>query len=157
MVVIVLEITVSTTVPVLVLKLVSPAYEALIVSLPTESGAVVVTVAMPLTSVPVPRAVDPHVNVTAPVGMPVPGELGLTVALIVSDCPKTEGAGEVTTVVVVPAWFTVCDRAAEELLVKSGAPPYVTVIACEPSTSKVVEVLAVPPLSVHDPMADVPS
>ena len=50
-------------------------------------------------SVPVPRVVVPSLNVTVPVGVPAPGAVTVTVAVNVTDCPKTDGFTlEVTTV-----------------------------------------------------------
>jgi hypothetical protein len=53
-------------------------------------------------SVPVPITVVPSLNVTVPVGVPVP-EVTETVAVNVTDWPEHDGlADEVTTVEVVP-------------------------------------------------------
>lgn len=65
---------------------------------PTASAAVL-RVATPPLSVPVPNVFVPSLNVTVPVGVP---PALVTVAVKVTDCPKTEGlADEVTVVVVV--------------------------------------------------------
>ena len=45
----------------------------------------VVNVATPLLSVPVPMGLPPSRNVTVPVGVPVPGATGETVAVKVTD------------------------------------------------------------------------
>lgn len=45
--------------------------------------------------------VEPSLNVTVPAGVPRPGELATTVAVSVTDWPKTEGLAEEVTVVVV--------------------------------------------------------
>ncbi len=50
---------------------------------------------------------DPSLKVTVPVGVPAPGGFTLTVAVNVTDWPKTDGLIEEATVVVVGAWFTV--------------------------------------------------
>jgi hypothetical protein len=113
--------TVSVAVPLLVVKLVSPPYEAVIVSLPTDR-VVVLNVATPPLSVPVPSVVLPSVKVTVPVGVPAPGELALTVAVTVSDWPETAEAGEMPTAVVLAAWLTV-SVAVPLLVVKSVSPP----------------------------------
>ena len=42
-------------------------------------------------------------KMTVPVGVPLPGAVGLTVAVKVTDWPKTEGFADETTVVVVPS------------------------------------------------------
>src|SRR5207248_1107361 len=39
----------------------------------------------------VPSVVDPSLNVTVPVGLPLPGEVTDTVAVNVTDCPKLGG------------------------------------------------------------------
>lgn len=50
-----------------------------------------------------PKVVAPSLNVTVPDGVPEAGELALTVAVNVTDCPDTDGlADEVTEVVVFP-------------------------------------------------------
>src|SRR3989449_10834202 len=49
--------------------------------------------ALPLTSVTTPSEVAPSLNVTVPVGTPVAGGAGLTVALSVTACPTVEGFG----------------------------------------------------------------
>lgn len=45
-------------------------------------------------------------KVTVPVGVPVPGATGVTVAVIVTGWPKTDGSGEEVTVVRVDALRT---------------------------------------------------
>src|SRR5213596_4041289 len=52
-------------------------------------------------SVAVPIAVAPSRNVTAPVGTPVAGATGRTVAVSVTACPTVEGLGDAVRVVVV--------------------------------------------------------
>src|SRR5437868_11647148 len=86
---------------------------------PSASGAMggevegTVRVATPTLSVPVPKVAAPSLKVTVPVGVPEPGALAVTVAVNVTDWPKTDGAGAVedTTVVVVDvrstSWFVV--------------------------------------------------
>ena len=68
--------------------------------LPTVSAEVVNVATLPL-SVPVPTGLPPSRNVTVPVGVPAPGATGETVAVKVTDWPKTDGlADEVMPVVV---------------------------------------------------------
>ena len=50
--------------------------------------------------VPVPSVVAPSLNVTVPVGVPVP-ELGATVAVNITDCPTVDGFAEEIRVVMV--------------------------------------------------------
>jgi hypothetical protein len=78
-------------------------------SLPT-GRVVVLKVATPPLSVPVPSVVLPSVKVTVPVGVPAPGELALTVAVSVTAWPKTAEVGEVLSAVVVAARLTVSVR-----------------------------------------------
>ena len=80
-------LTVCFTVQALVLKLESPLYVALIVSVPTPSGTLAVIVTVPFDSVPEPSVVVPQVNVTEPVAVPPAGEVALTVVVSVSDWP----------------------------------------------------------------------
>ena len=59
--------------------------------------------ALPLESVPVPSKVAPSKNDTDPVGVPLPGDTGATVAENVTDWPNTLGFGDAESVVVVLA------------------------------------------------------
>src|SRR5437867_7099726 len=60
--------------------------------------------ALPAASnVAVPITVAPSLNVTLPVGTPVAGVTGTTVAVSVTACPTVEGLGEAVRVVVVAA------------------------------------------------------
>ncbi|MHA5055183.1 hypothetical protein [Streptomyces sp. SD15] len=65
------------------------------VAVPPATGTV--TVALP----------SPKSKVTVPVGVPAPGATGATVAVKLTDCPTTDGSGDETTVVLVPAALTV--------------------------------------------------
>jgi hypothetical protein len=73
-----------TVLLVLVVKFVSPPYTAVIECGPTAS-ALVLNVATPPLSVPVPIVVRPSLNVTVPVGVPAPGVTAATVAVKVTD------------------------------------------------------------------------
>ena len=66
----------------------------------------VVRVATPPLSVPVPIEVPPSEKVMVPVGVPEPGATGETVAVKVTACPTCEVLREVVTVVLVLALFT---------------------------------------------------
>ena len=57
--------------------------------------------------VQVPIVVVPSRNVTVPVGVPVAGGTGATVAVNVTDWPKTDGLGDDVRVVVVVAPLTI--------------------------------------------------
>src|SRR5207247_2007218 len=82
--------------------------------------------ALPLTSATTPSEVAPSRNVTLPVGTPVAGATGLTVALRVTACPTAEGLGVDVKLVVVLARFTVCVTAAEVLAENARYPLYAT-------------------------------
>src|SRR5207247_204946 len=82
--------------PVLPVKFASPAYAALMVWLPKANDEVV-KVATPLASVPVPIELIPSLKVTTSPS----GGAAATVAVKVTDCPKTEGLSDDVTVVVV--------------------------------------------------------
>ncbi len=75
-----------TAVDVLVWKLVSPEYSAVIESLPTGSE-VRSSVATPSLKVPVPIEVPSLRNSTVPVGVPAPGLTTAIVAVKVTDWP----------------------------------------------------------------------
>ena len=49
----------------------------------------------------------PSLNVTVPAGVPRPGELAVTMAVKVTDCPTTDGLAEEVTAVVVAVELTV--------------------------------------------------
>ena len=71
-------------------------------------------------SVPVPKEVEPSMNVTVPVGTVVP-EAGVTVAVNVTDCPACDGLSEVVSVVVVAVSpvgtrYMILDKLLVELL-----------------------------------------
>jgi hypothetical protein len=139
-------------------KLESPLYLAVIEWDPTASVDVA-NVATPPDSVPVPRVVVPSRKVTVPVGVPVAGGTGATVAVNVTDCPKTDGLAEDVTVVVVWPWaggVTVWVRAALVLVLKFASPPYVAVIEKLPAWVNVAVNVAIPPESVPVPMLMVP-
>ncbi len=85
------------------LKFVSPLYLAVIEWDPTVN-ALVANVAWPVASrLPLPRVLVPSRNVTVPVGVPVPGGFTVTVAVKVTDWPKTDGLTDDVSVVVVAA------------------------------------------------------
>ena len=77
--------TCVTALLVLVRKLVSPAYTTVILWLVPTAREVVLKVPTPPVRVPVPIWVAPSKNVTVPVGVPLPGEAALTVAVNVTD------------------------------------------------------------------------
>jgi hypothetical protein len=136
-----------------------PPYTAVNEWLPPVNVDTVVTAAPP-ESVAVPMTVLPSLNVTVPVGVPVP-ELGLTTALRVTDCPYTDGFKfDVSTVVVTAGpvgALTVCVIADELLPEKFVAPPYDAVSECAPAVKLETANVAVPLESVAVPRTVVPS
>ena len=58
----------------------------------------------------VPKAALPSVKATVPVGVPTPESTDATVAVRVTDWPKTEGLVDDDRAVVVGAWFAVWMR-----------------------------------------------
>jgi len=91
---------------------------------PPTDNAEVLSVATPEpSSIPVPSVVEPSMNVTVPVGTPEPGALAATVAVNVTDCPKTEGMADDETELVVADWFTDCDSVEDVLVAKFASPP----------------------------------
>src|ERR1043166_1826924 len=106
----------------------------------------------------VARAVAPSLKVTLPVGVPLPGELALTVAVKVTDWPYTEVLVEEPRVVVVGSLFTCCVRAGElVLLLKLASPPYTAVMEWEPTEREAVARVAWPELRVAVPRVVAPS
>jgi hypothetical protein len=74
----------------------------------------VVNVACPVPSmVPVPRVVEPRLNVTVPTGIAPVAEV--IVAVKVTLCPRVEGLGDEVIVVVVVAFETLSEAEPEEL------------------------------------------
>lgn len=86
-------------------------------------SAEVENVADPPLRVPVPSVVAPSLNVTVPVGVPLPGATTAMVAVNVTDCPKTDGFADEMTIVVVLGTLTVCVSVEEVLVLKFVSPP----------------------------------
>jgi hypothetical protein len=120
------------------------------VSLPAGKLEVVILPA-PLASVAVPSVVDPSMNATVPVGVPVPGLMTDTLAVSVTACPKAGELGVVERVADVEACPTVTVVGVDVWPAKSVSPEYTTVIELAPSASVLVEMLAVPLERVPDP------
>src|SRR5689334_8368652 len=100
--------------------------------------AVVVKVADPKLRELVASGVPPSWKTTKPVGVPAPGNTAATVAVKVTDWPKTEGVSEVVTVVAVSAWLAVCVTTPEVLVLKLRSPLYRAVSEWEPAESEVL-------------------
>jgi hypothetical protein len=113
--------------------------------------------AFPLTRPLDPRTVSPFLNVTVPVGVPLPGVTAVTVAVNVTDWPNTDGLCEELNAVELPALFTVCDNAAEVLVAYAVLPEYTAVIVWLPTANAEVAIFAFPPLTMADPNGVAPS
>jgi hypothetical protein len=87
----------------------------------TERAEVLNVAVVPLSGW-VARIVAPSLNCTEPLGVPAPGAVALTVAVKVTDCPKTDGFAEEPTAVVVFALLTVWVRGGDVLPVKLPPP-----------------------------------
>jgi len=126
--------------------------------LPTLSPAVVRVAWPDPFNEPVPNVVTPSLKVTVPVGVPAPAA---TVAVNVTDCPKTDGFTVEASVVVVlanGAVLTVWINAVEALALKSTLPAYSTVSKWEPTIKAAVENVACPePSSAPVPTVAAPS
>ena len=85
-----------------------------------------------LAIVPVPSVVMPSLKVTVPVGF-----TPLTVAVIVTACPATDGLGVVVIEVVLVATFTVWLTAVDVLVALFASPAYTAVKLCAPAVVKV--------------------
>ncbi len=69
----------------------------------TPKLVIAADVAEPEVSVTEPSESEPSKNSTDPVAVPAPGETAATVAVKVTDCPKSEGFTEDVNAVVVLA------------------------------------------------------
>jgi hypothetical protein len=92
---------------VLGVKLESPLYTAVTEWLATDKTEVMNVAWSLLLRVPVPSMVVPSLKVTVPVGVPAPGDTALTLAVKVSDCPKTDELPDDFIVIALEAWLTV--------------------------------------------------
>ena len=108
---------------------------------------------MPAVKVPVPRVVEPFLNVTLPVGVP---PLEVTVAVKVTAWPDFDGLRDEVSEVEVLALFTVCVSTAEVLPEKLALPPYTAVMECDPTARVEVANVAFPPASVPVPKVFTP-
>ena len=87
--------------------------------LPETDSEEIVKVATPdafVFAVPIVLAPSLNVIVSPAGGFPVPGDTAATVAVKVTDCPKTDGFAELAKVVSVLALFTVCDTPLDVLV-----------------------------------------
>src|SRR5438876_177253 len=104
------------SVPVLLAKLPSSRYVAETVCVPTAKALVLkealVTPLVVLTFTGLPTLLPSIWNWTVPVGVPAPGAVMLTVAVMVMLCRKADGLADDVTAVFVAAWLMVCVRLA---------------------------------------------
>jgi len=116
--------------------------------------AEVVREAVPPLRATVPSELTPSKNCTVPVGP----EDGLTVAVKVTDWPKTEGSSDEVNAVAVPTTPTACASGGEDVLpLKFVFPLYVAVMECVPAASAAVVSEALPPLRATVPRELPPS
>jgi hypothetical protein len=144
-------------VDVLVLKLVSPWYLAVIDATPSGSVVVVSVARLLAPTVAVPSEVEPLKNSTDPVGAPEPGLATETVAVSETGDPRFAEVFETVRAVLVLACPTVTVVAAEVLVVKLASPEYFAVIELAPICSAGVERLATPEFTVAVPMLTEPA
>ncbi len=83
----------------------------------------VVRLALPLLKVTLPSELEPSLKVTVPVGVPLPGAPAETVAVKVTDWPKTDGFADDVTEVPVASLVTVSVRIDDTMPVKLPSPP----------------------------------
>src|SRR5579863_3608931 len=98
------------------------------------ASAEVEKVATPPLSVPLPMELPPSRNVTVPVGVPVPGATAETVAVKVTDWPKTEGFTDDVTVVDVLA-LTIVRFAVAVLPIPAMVSLTVTLLLAAPTVT----------------------
>ena len=115
---------------VLVLKLPSPTYVAVIECVPAPNVAVlnVQVNGAAAGNAQLPIVVAPSRKFTVPVGVPAPGEVTLTAAVNVTLCPNTDGLREEARVVLVDALLTTWLTTPLVLVLKLALPRYVAVI-----------------------------
>src|SRR5688572_7167090 len=118
----------------------------MIVLEPTNNSGM--KVAWPPISERVPKIalVTPFLKITVPVGVPASIDAAFTVAVRVTDWPKTDGLALDVKLVVVSALFTICIT-WDELTSKLPSPLYLAKIVCEPTDNDEVVKVAWPPLS----------
>jgi hypothetical protein len=152
------ETTTVTTVEVDTAKFASPEYAAVMLCDPTVSDAVL-KVAVPPLKVAVPSEFAPSLNVTVPVGVPLP-DCGATVAVNVTSCPLVncvfDALREVLVLIFAGAETTTVTT-VEVDAAKFASPEYAAVMLCDPTVSDDVLKVAVPPLNVAVPSEFAPS
>lgn len=89
---------------------------------PPTASENVENVAVPPDTAPLPSVAAPSLKVTLPPGVPEAGDVAVTVAVKVTDCPNALGVADEPSEVLVPPWFTVCDRLDEVEVVKFTSP-----------------------------------
>ena len=95
-------------------------------------------------------------NVTVPVGVPLPGDVAVTVAVRVNGEPKVGAFGNTPSEIVVDALFTVWISAfgggGEALPRKIVSPPYSAVIEWGATERVLIVNVALPPLRIPVPI-----
>jgi hypothetical protein len=111
-----------------------------------------VSAALPALRAMLPRVVAASLNVTAPVGVPLPGAAAATAAVKVTAEPTADGFLDEVKRVALASLFTVCTEGDEVLAVKSASPPYNATMVWLPGARDETVNVAVPPLSVAVPI-----
>jgi hypothetical protein len=138
-------------------KLVSPAYDAVMLWSPVLNPPPIVNTACPDDCTGAdPSAVDPSMKVTDPVGVVDPAADPATVAVNVMAAPASDGFRlDVTVTVEVPR--TVKNSGCEVDDASNPLPPYDAVIRCSPALSDAVTVPVPDASSAADPSVVEPS
>ena len=147
--------TVWVSWPVLPLWFAPPEYIASIAWSPTVRFEMASLTASPLpsTGTGAPKSDPSMVNWT----VPSPG-FGVTVAVKVTESPKTDGLTAKVTEVVVSALATTCVETAEVLVAWVAMPPYTAVMSWLPAVNEPIERVATADASTAPlPMTSTPS
>jgi hypothetical protein len=102
-----------------------------------------------------PSVVAPSLNVTVPVA--VPGAVEVTVAVKVTDCPKSDGLADDTIAVAVAGKLTACVTVFDVLAAKLASPAYAAAIEWLPDVSVAVVNVATPATRALVPSVVAPS
>jgi hypothetical protein len=129
-----------------------PPYTAVIECELTESELVTNVATPDPFNVPVLSVAAPSLNVTVPLGVPVPGLAALIIAVNATACPQTDRFNEEVTTAADADLFTVCVNVGDVLPLNFPYPPYTAVIECELTESELVTNVAAPdPFNVPVP------
>src|ERR1043166_4205924 len=107
-----------------------------VINITPTKNKLLAKVAWPELRLLVATGVPPSWKMTDPVGVPAAGATALTVAVKVTDWPKTEGLAEEAREGVLLAWPTVWVTIPEVFVLKFPSPLYTAVRECEPTESE---------------------